>query len=93
MDGLTEGRIVHYVMPDNEHRPAIVVRNWGVSGSCEGYINLQVFTDGRNDLTAPNVEFFGHGSEDNISNGMLWRTSICYDEAHSANSWHWIERA
>lgn len=94
MDGLTEGRIVHYVMPDGEHRPAIVVRVWAASGTCEGYSNLQVFTDGRNDLTASNVEFFGHGQEDSIAQGMVWRTSICNDEkAKKPDTWHWIEKA
>jgi len=93
MDGLTEGRIVHYVMPNGEDRPAIVVRVWKVSGNCEGYINLQVFTDGSNDLNEFNIKFFGHGLEDDISNGILWRTSICYDDSRTPNTWHWIEKA
>jgi hypothetical protein len=76
MQGLTEGRIVHYVMPDNQHRPAIVVRVWDVS-YCEGYVNLQVFTDRLND-GCENVE---------------WKTSICYSENKEENTWHWIEPA
>jgi len=48
LHGLTEGRIVHYVLPDGpsagQHRPAIVVKNWGGGG-----VQLQVFTDGQND--------------------------------------------
>jgi hypothetical protein len=28
MNGLIEGRIVHYVLPTGEHRPAIVVQVW-----------------------------------------------------------------
>jgi hypothetical protein len=40
----TVGRIVHFVMPDGRHRPAIVVEEFG-----GGTVNLQVFTDGAND--------------------------------------------
>lgn len=43
MPGLTEGRIVHYVLQDGSHRAAIVVRNWRTPGGC---CNLQVFLDG-----------------------------------------------
>ena len=42
MNGLTEGRIVHYVMPNGVHRPAIVVHVWDRS---KGTANLTVFTD------------------------------------------------
>ncbi len=89
MDGLTEGRIVHYVMPDGVHRPAMVVRVWDVMG-CEGYSNLQVFTDGSNDLSDKNKEFI---PQEEIRRGVCWRTSICYDENKAPNTWHWIERA
>ncbi len=51
MDEVTVGRIVHYVMPDMQHRPAIVVRVWGPT--C---VNLQVITDGSND-----GQQFAHG--------------------------------
>lgn len=44
MDGLTEGRIVHFVLPNGDHRPAIVVRVWTAP-----LVNLQVFIDGTND--------------------------------------------
>ena len=78
MDGLTEGRMCHFVMPDGQHRPAVVVRVWGNPEHCEGYVNLQVFTDGKND-GAENVE---------------WQPSICYDdETKAPGTWHWIERA
>lgn len=89
MDGLTEGRIVHYVMNNGEHRPAIVVRVWELSGVCEGYINLQVFTDGTNDTSPAESESMNEA----IASGVLWRTSICYDEGKAPNTWHWIERA
>lgn len=44
MDGLIEGRMVHYVMPNGEHRPAVVTRVWS-----EGCCNLTVFPDLTND--------------------------------------------
>lgn len=58
MEGLTEGRMVHFVLPDGnntgEHRPAIVVKVWGngLDNLPEnGYSNLQVLTDSLNDGT------------------------------------------
>lgn len=38
------GKIVHYVMLNGLHRPAIVVHVWAPH-----YLNLQVFTDSLND--------------------------------------------
>lgn len=94
MDGLTEGRIVHYVMPDGQHRPAIVVNVWrDLIGPCEGYINAQVFTDGSNDMTASNIQYF-KGAEESVSRGLYWATSICPDEeTKKPGTWHWIEKA
>lgn len=92
MDGLTEGRIVHYVMPNGQHRPAIIVNTWrDLTPPCEGYINLQVFTDGSNDLIGL-PEIYG-SMRDQIAHGMLWATSICPDEAEKKpGTWHWIEK-
>jgi len=89
MAGLTPGCIVHFVMPNGEHRPAIVVRVWDPSA---GTVNLQVFTDGLNDFR----EVSG-GESDSftraVESGVLWRTSIVYREIPEPNSWHWIEPA
>ena len=88
MEGLTEGRIVHYVMPGGEHRPAIIVNVWETA-DCEGYANLQVFTDSNNDTFNKKA-----GVEDaDIRKGIWWRTSICYSETKEVNTWHWIEPA
>jgi hypothetical protein len=80
--GLTEGKIVHYVLPDGrskgEIRPAIVVRVWrDVSPDliAKGYSNLQVFTDGTNDY------------EDGTR--VLWATSKVYSENYELGTWHW----
>jgi hypothetical protein len=88
MEGLTEGRIVHYVMDrgrnQGEHRPAIVVRVWRVNGEAQanGLCQLQVFTDGLND-----------GGD--LSSGLFWSTSVEYSEPseNKPRTWHWIERA
>lgn len=91
MTGLTPGRIVHYVLPDGMHRAAIIVHVWDVSGGCPGYVNLQVFTDGANDLSA----FFDANGEtrEQITDGRLLRFSVCYSEGKEPGTWHWIERA
>lgn len=85
MDGLTEGRMVHYVLPhgrsQGEHRPAIVVKlcppEWNYH---EGTVQLQVFTDGTND-------------GEQYASGMCWATSVQYSESKEPGTWHWIERA
>jgi hypothetical protein len=78
MDGVIEGRIVHYVLPEGphegEHRPAIIVKVW-----TGGYVNLQVFYDGTND--GP------------VVSGQPWVTSVEHSEDPRPRTWHWIERA
>lgn len=85
MDGLTEGRIVHYVLPDGRsvgaHRPGIVVmvcpKEWYPPE--EGRVQLQVFVDGTNDYQD--------------YSGSVWATSIPYSEGKEPGTWHWIEKA
>ncbi len=83
MDGLTEGRIVHFVIPNGEHRAAIVVlvcpKAWGYPA---GTSQLQVFMDGTNDR-APGYD----------GGGIMWATSVFFSEKPTPGSWHWIERA
>ena len=81
MEGLTEGRIVHFIMEDGEHLPAIVVHVYRYINNFDepphalndGLCNLQVF---RNEKSIP-----------------MWKTSVLYDEAGTPGTWHWIEKA
>ena len=107
MAGLIEGRIVHFVMPDGQHRPAIVVRVWYVAVSDgpepikappeNGVCQLQVFSDGTNDLPYHEAEeeaFRNAGlDEAYVRRGIIWKTSVLYSEACAPGTWHWIERA
>jgi hypothetical protein len=81
MEGLTEGRIVHYVLADGpnagQHRAAMVVRIWDQR---QGYVNLQVFSDGSND-----------GGQ--YANAPVWVTSVQYSEEAKPRTWHWIKKA
>ena len=82
MEGLIEGRVVHYVIEDGrnkgEHRAAIVVKNLGQNNGCA---NLTVFYDWTNDGE-------GYGS------GLAWETSRLFDDTEkSPGTWHWPERA
>jgi hypothetical protein len=84
MEGLTEGRIVHFILNKGrnigDHRPAIVVRVWRMADGTpptNGCCQLQVFTDDTND-GLPCV---------------MWETSILYDEKCGPGTWHWIEKA
>ena len=91
MKGLTEGRMVHYVLPNGDHRPAIVVKVWNKE---EGYINVQVITDGSNDRLAYYPHVLSDRFGESLDNGMLWVTSIYPDlEEKLPNTWHWIEPA
>ncbi len=58
------GDIVHYVLPDGQHRPAIVVKIW--NPTC---VNMIVFADGLNDG--------GFGYSPAFSE---WKTSVLLDE-------------
>lgn len=87
MDGLTEGRMVHFVMPNGQHRSAIVVKVWHPNGTA----NLTVFSDWTNDThDLPNA----FHNPDDIAHGMFWATSVQPDEVDKKpGTWHWIERA
>lgn len=93
MDGLTPGRVVHYVMPDGHHRPAVVLHVWGETGLS----NLMVLTDGSNDLPYTPDEktaFQNFGMvADEVRHGHVWRTSISFSEQPVPGTWHWIEKA
>jgi hypothetical protein len=86
MDGLTEGRIVHYVMQEGnsigQHRPAIVVNAWKhiSEHQADGRVNLSVFTD------------FGNDGKQ-FESGQYWATSVPYSEEPIPGTWHWIEKA
>lgn len=93
MKGLTEGRIVHVVLPPGyghpgEHRPAIVVKVWrNADGSTpeNGCCQLAVFLDGSNDMP---------GTDMNNPTMVTWMTSVLFDEDDKApRTWHWIEAA
>lgn len=90
LQGLSEGRIVHYVLRDKDvpgfengvraggrHRPAIVVNAWPNLDRDDGYSNLVVIADGNND-----------GNEDIL----LWVTSVTYSDGHEPGTWHWPEK-
>lgn len=94
--GLTEGRIVHYVLESGrskgDHRPAIVVRDWKQEN---GLVQLQVFTDGANDEFT-NFVFVTDDKRDiatgDQSSNVVWRTSVHYSEAKEPGTWHWPEQ-
>lgn len=77
VEGLIEGKIVHFVMPNGQHRPAIIVKVWDwFTGCC----NLQVFTDGMND-------------DENTYLGLVWKSAVLFDNVQKkANTWHWMEQ-
>lgn len=79
IEGLTVGRIVHFVIPGGEHRAAVVSRVWN---NHTGVINCTVFTDTLNDPVS-----FHFGKE------TVLVTSVNYSDEGLEGTWHWIERA
>jgi len=79
------GRIVHFVMGSGQHRPAIIVNNWGNKLATEGgcAVNLRVFADGSNDSVR---------TEDSCTPAEECQTSVTYSDQHGARTWHWPER-
>ena len=91
MEKATNGRIVHYVLANGKHRPAIVVEDWQDGET----VNLQVFLDGSNDATAEIHDgSAGVVFEHERTVGIAWRTSVAYADAKKklVGSWHWPER-
>lgn len=87
MSGLTEGRIVHFVMPNKEHRPAVIVRVWSPETNDTGYSNLLVFLDGTNDKTDQN-----NISDEQAKTCTMWATSVSMSEGKEPRTWHWPEK-
>lgn len=80
----TEGTIVHFVLPDGQHRPAIVVRKWSHRA-----VNLTVFTDWANDSETLKNSLHGAGG---VTRGLFWATSVEMDtDTHQPGTWHWVE--
>jgi hypothetical protein len=99
IEGLTEGRIVHYVMPDGSCRPAIIVRVWqDLQKELPGYSNLCVFRDGSNDdaivcqrtnLTVPHCGCDEGHSQPAGWPLSFWATSVVFADKRKHHTWHW----
>jgi len=83
MDGLIEGRIVHYVMESGDHRPAIVVQ---VMGKETGSVALTIF------LAPHDPEPVTHGNLLPVMIPLEGRYAR-YSPDNAPGTWHWIGRA
>jgi hypothetical protein len=99
MNGVIEGRIVHFVLESGEHRAAVVVRAWGDGGGEIGMVNLQVILDGTNDLfesvgkeIPPGACRFNKPSKEECEKGTAWRTSVHFSNEPLEGTWHWPEK-
>jgi hypothetical protein len=75
--GLAIGRVVHYVLAQDEHRRADITR---VVNREDGLANLAVTFDGPND-----------GRSEYAC--VEWLPNIEYSEFHVVGTWHFIEKA
>ncbi len=80
MNKLKIGSLVHIVMEDGQHRPAICVRIWSNEGG-----NFQMFLDGTND---GQIDI----TPEEQKSGIKWMTSVCYSEEKPTRTWHWPEQ-
>jgi hypothetical protein len=70
MDGLTEGRIVHFVTEHGRHLAAIVVKVWSKE---HGTVNLTVFNDYAHDMEGNTMQQTSvNYSEDFQPNSWHW---------------------
>lgn len=83
------GRIVHYVMPNNDVRPAIIVQVWPEGDNA---VNLQVFTDGSNDNLYLRDDERASRGPGKSARCVVWRTSVPYNEENKPGTWHWPPR-
>ena len=77
MEGLTEGRIVHYVKANGEHRAAIILKVWANKSGCS---NLRIFTD-------------DEALSDGWPDVYRVTSVLYDADGSRPNTWHWIERA
>ena len=75
------GRIVHYVLPNKEHRAAIIVKI-PADGNDLGkeMVNLSVFTSWIDDAAAYDTR------------GLVYQPYVEHDEGCEIRTWHWAER-
>jgi hypothetical protein len=83
----TPGRIVHFYLPDGSVRPAQVVRVFE-GGS---YVNLQVYTDGLNDLRTVDKHGRRVFPRASCESGLCWMTSV--EHGTGVGQWSWPPRS
>lgn len=92
VEGLTVGRIVHYVegTPNGAvHLAAIVTKVWDKES---GVVNLAIFSDW-SDVYQEIVIPQDDGLDYKLQVVINGETSVLYDENKGLSTWHWIERA
>lgn len=104
MEGLVEGRVVHFVLGDHastdgtrDCRAAVIVNAWnGILD--DGMVNLKVLLDGNNDygLVASKDLLKKCTINKTVTEGnsildYLWLTSVKYSENKEVGTWHWSE--
>ncbi len=79
------GRVVHFVMPNGQHRPARIVQVWP-----EDRVNIIVDLDGPNDIYFNPESYGGKGMGTPL---MSWQGSVEPDHSDepASNTWHWPE--
>lgn len=80
MEGLIEGRIVHYVAYNNRHLAALVIGVNETNIAGENPADLAVFTNMKNVNGDKNF-------------GLQFHQGVQFSEDKKPGTWHWIERS
>lgn len=78
MQGLTEGRVVHYVAYNGRHLAAMVIGTY--LDGLDSCADLVVYTNMTNAAGKKNF-------------GVQFHQDVRYSEDKMPGTWHWIERA
>jgi len=103
MNGIVEGRIVHYVLNELDTERIIEQRERQTGASGVVSIAAGNLPKAGEHVAMMIVRVFPHviGNDDSGINGQclldgndsLWVTSRKFDEGKSPGTWHWIEKA
>lgn len=97
MEGLTEGRIVHYVLTNADvasignARAASGKLNRGNSAALGDHVPMIIVKVWSNEFGKDNPGVNGQCFLD--GNDQLWVTSAKFDASGEDGTWHWIEKA
>ena len=89
MEGLTEGKIVHFVTPNGNHMAAIIIHVWRIPEVGEN--GEPILKDPENGMS--DVVIFVDPTDPDLAEQFLVRAEkVTHSEDPRPLTWHWIEK-